>query len=181
MERAKNKRSSRLTMNTRIIKKVNQVLQSNQFELSGLQIMLGCLRASNVELKALNSKVEALMSDGLVADDYEVVMQYADTANSTLALLEHNIHVLKTSASPASSTTSAMGARSYQGAPSGHERLPQCEFSTRLPKLKLLQWDGTMCKWRPFWRMFLHSVHETLRLSKQTDFATWSHTGWTSS
>ncbi|KAL3219236.1 hypothetical protein MRX96_030521 [Rhipicephalus microplus] len=125
MEREKNKRASWRLMNTRIIYNASQVLQSNQCELSGLRILHGHLRTSDVEVKALNSEVEALMTDDLVADDYEVVMQHDDTANSTLALLEHHSDVLKTSATPASSTTSAMGARSDEGAPSGHEQLLQ--------------------------------------------------------
>ncbi|KAH7986166.1 hypothetical protein HPB52_025158 [Rhipicephalus sanguineus] len=142
MERAKNKRASRRAMNTKIINEVNQVLQSNQFELSGLRILHGCLRASNLELKALNNEVESLMTDDLAADDYEVVVQYDDAANSTLALLEHRIDVLKTSATPASSSPSASGAGSHETAPSGHGRLPQREFGARLPKLELLRLMG---------------------------------------
>lgn len=170
MERAKSKRASRRSMNTRIINEVNQVLQSNEFELSGLRMLHGRLRASNVELKALNNEVETLITDDLAADDYEVVMQYDDAANSTLALLEHHIEVLKTSATPASSTTPAMGARTCEGAPSEHERLPQREFGARLPKLELLRFDGNVIKWQPFWDMFLHSVHENPRLSNTDRF-----------
>ncbi|KAL3254041.1 hypothetical protein MRX96_054333 [Rhipicephalus microplus] len=84
----------------------------------------------NMELVALNSEVEALMTEDLAAGDYEVVMQYDDSANSTLALLEHHIDVVKTYATPAWSTTSSMGARSYEGAPNAHKRLPQSEQSS---------------------------------------------------
>ncbi|KAL3227207.1 hypothetical protein MRX96_024177 [Rhipicephalus microplus] len=87
------------------------------------------LRTSNVDLKALNSEVEALMTDDLAADGCEVVMQYDAAANGTLVLLEHHIDVLKSSVTPASSTTSAMGARPYEGAPSGHRRLQQSCFT----------------------------------------------------
>ncbi|KAH7972724.1 hypothetical protein HPB52_016250 [Rhipicephalus sanguineus] len=48
------------------------------------------------------------MADDLAADDYEMVMQPDDAANSTLALLEHRIHVMKTSATPASSSISSV-------------------------------------------------------------------------
>ncbi|XP_037518838.1 translation initiation factor IF-2 [Rhipicephalus sanguineus] len=65
------------------------------------------------------------MTDDLAADDCEVVMQYDGTANSTLVLLEHHIDVLKTSATPASSSPSATGAAFDDTGPRGHERLPQ--------------------------------------------------------
>lgn len=80
-------------MNTRIINE-----ESNHFELSGLRILHCRLRASNVKLKALNSVVAALMTDDLAADDYELVMQYDDATNRTLALFERHINVPKTSA-----------------------------------------------------------------------------------
>ncbi|KAH7985147.1 hypothetical protein HPB52_024292 [Rhipicephalus sanguineus] len=127
MERAKNKRASRRTMNTKIINDVNQVLQSNHFQLSGLRILHGRL-GSNLELKALNNEVESLMTDDQAAGDYEVIMQYDDAANSTLPLLEQHIDVLKTFTTPASSSPPATGAGSDETAPSEHGRIPQHFF-----------------------------------------------------
>ncbi|KAL3186869.1 hypothetical protein MRX96_004804 [Rhipicephalus microplus] len=88
--------------NTKIINEVNQALQSNQLELSSLRILHGRLRASNVALIDLNSEFEALTVNDLAKDKFEVVMQYDDASNITLALLEHHIDVLKTSVTPAS-------------------------------------------------------------------------------
>ncbi|KAL3244084.1 hypothetical protein MRX96_047320 [Rhipicephalus microplus] len=98
-------------MNAKIINEVNQGLQSNQLELYELRSLYGRPQASNVSFGALNSEFEALMTDDLAADDYHVVMRYDNPADRTLVLLECLIDVLKTYATPASSTTSAMGGR----------------------------------------------------------------------
>ncbi|KAL3215144.1 hypothetical protein MRX96_051360 [Rhipicephalus microplus] len=91
-------------------------------------------------------------------------MQYDDAANSTLTLVAHPIDFLKTSATAAASTTSAVGARPYEGALSGHERLPQRQFAALLHKWELLRFGGTVTKWQSFWAVFLHSARENPRL-----------------
>lgn len=142
----------------------------NKFELSGLRILYGRLRASKWELRALNNEVETHLTDDLAADDYDVVMQYGAAANSTLALLEHHIQVLQTAATPQSSVPpSAAATASSETALSGHQ-LPTREFEARLPKLELLRFDGAVTKLQPFWDMFQHSVHENTKLSNADRF-----------
>ncbi|XP_077560484.1 venom protease-like [Haemaphysalis longicornis] len=93
----KNKRVSRRAVNTKIISEVDQLLQSQQLDLSALRVFHGRLRASNAALSALNAELEAHLTDDQAAEDYASVMEYDDAATSALALLEHHMEVLKSS------------------------------------------------------------------------------------
>ncbi|KAH7961228.1 hypothetical protein HPB52_005970 [Rhipicephalus sanguineus] len=101
MERAKNKRASRRSQSTRIVNEVNQLVQSDQFELSTHHVLHSRLKAVQTELAALNAELETFLTDEQVAEDYDSVMEYEDAATSALALLEHHMNRLKVS-SPAS-------------------------------------------------------------------------------
>lgn len=96
------------------------MLQFHQFELSGLRILQGRSRASNLELGALNNEVKAHLTDDLVEDD--------TASNSTLALLEHQIDVPQTCATPSSSVLR--------------------EIRARLLRLELLRFGGTVTRWQ---------------------------------
>ncbi|KAH7951160.1 hypothetical protein HPB52_005883 [Rhipicephalus sanguineus] len=75
MERAKNKRASRRSQSTRIVNEVNQLVQSDQFELSTLHVLHSRLKAVQTELATLNAVLETSLTDEQVAEDYDSVME----------------------------------------------------------------------------------------------------------
>ncbi|KAH7957451.1 hypothetical protein HPB52_019088 [Rhipicephalus sanguineus] len=171
MERAKNKRASRRSQSTRIVNEVNQIIQSDQLELSTLHVLHSRLKAVQTELAALNAELETFLTDEQVAEDYDSVMEYEDAATSALALLEHHMNRLKVS-SPAS-TAHPPATSTGEDPPATSEReptRPQREFGARLPKLELLRFDGSLTRWQPFWDMFRHSVHDNPSLSNTDRF-----------
>ncbi|XP_037517980.1 uncharacterized protein LOC119394747 [Rhipicephalus sanguineus] len=171
MERAKNKRASRRSQSTRIVNEVNQLVQSDQFELSTLHVLHSRLKAGQTELAALNAELETFLTDEQVAEDYDSVMEYEDAATSALALLEHRMNRIKVS-SP-SSTAHPPATTTEEDPPATSEReptRPQREFGARLPKLELLRFDGSLTRWQPFWDMFRHSVHDNPSLSNTDRF-----------
>ncbi|XP_065291361.1 uncharacterized protein [Dermacentor albipictus] len=97
-------------------------------------------------------------------------MGYEDVATSALALLEHNIDMLKVSSSPPTTQPGTASDGNQASASSTDTTRSQREFGTRLPKLELVRLDGTITRWQPFWDMFLHSVHENPRLSDTNRF-----------
>ncbi|KAH7968197.1 hypothetical protein HPB52_006874 [Rhipicephalus sanguineus] len=84
------------------------------------------------ELNVLNAELEAVMTDEQGIEDYDSVVEYDEAAVCALALLEHNIDMLKTSSSlPATEPpTAADGNRSTE--PSTITTHSQREFGARI-------------------------------------------------
>nr|XP_050045715.1 uncharacterized protein LOC126542629 [Dermacentor andersoni] len=97
-------------------------------------------------------------------------MEYEDAATSALALLEHNIDMLKVSSSPPATQPPTASFGNEASASTTNRTRSQREFGARLPKLELVRLEGTITRWQLFWDMFLHSVHENPRLSDMDHF-----------
>lgn len=147
MERIKNKRPARRAQSMKIVNEVKEILQSGQFGLSALRVLQSRLKATRSELNVLNAELEAVMTDEQVIEDNDSVMEYDEAAVCTLALLEHNTDMLKTSSSLPTTEppTAADGNRPTE--PSTITTRSQCEFGARLPKLELLHLS-TCLTWR---------------------------------
>ncbi|KAH7951977.1 hypothetical protein HPB52_016274 [Rhipicephalus sanguineus] len=94
MKLTKNKRASRRSQSTRIVNEVNQLIQSEQLQLSTLHVLHSRLKVVKTELGALNAELETFMTDEQVAEDYDSVVEYEDAATSCLALLKHHLDII---------------------------------------------------------------------------------------
>ncbi|KAH7944609.1 hypothetical protein HPB52_021968 [Rhipicephalus sanguineus] len=146
MERAKNKRASRRSQSARIVNEVNQLVQSDQFELSTLHVLHSRLKAVQTELAAVNAELETFLTDEQVAEDYDSVMEYEDAATSALALLDHHMNRLKVS-SPAS-TAHPPATTTEEDPPATSEREPTRPqlppFHPAYPRAWFMQLDACL-------------------------------------
>ncbi|KAH7969809.1 hypothetical protein HPB52_021989 [Rhipicephalus sanguineus] len=144
MERSKNNRASRRCHITGIVYEVNQLVRSEQREVSTLHVLHSQLKAVNVVLAVLNAELAAFITKEQVAEDYDSAMEYEGTTTSILALLKHHMDRLRVS-SPISTAQPRTTADGDPPATSDREPIrPQREFGAQLPTLELQRFDGSL-------------------------------------
>ncbi|KAH7965983.1 hypothetical protein HPB49_012375 [Dermacentor silvarum] len=102
MERLKKMRAARRAQQTRLVKEISDLIETNEFNLSTLRTILQRLEKSTNELAKINGELHAEMSDDEVAADYDSVLEYEDQAAGALGLLRH--HILELSNPPTTGT-----------------------------------------------------------------------------
>ncbi|KAH7979334.1 hypothetical protein HPB49_009077 [Dermacentor silvarum] len=95
-------RAARRAQQTRLVKEISDLIETNEFNLSTLQTILQRLEKSTNELTKINGELHAEMSDDEVAADYDSVLEYEDQAAGALGLLRH--HILELSNPPTTGT-----------------------------------------------------------------------------
>lgn len=92
---------SRWSKSTRLIHKVNELIESEQSTFFELYVLHSRLKAVKAELSAHNVVLETIMTDEHVVEDCDSILEYEDSAISALALLEHHMERLNASSLPA--------------------------------------------------------------------------------
>ncbi|KAH7965340.1 hypothetical protein HPB49_006162 [Dermacentor silvarum] len=95
MERLKKMRAGRRAQQTRLVKEISDLIETNEFHLA-------TLRTINQRLEKSTNELHAEMSDDEVAADYDSVLEYEDQAAGALGLLRH--HILELSNPPTTGT-----------------------------------------------------------------------------
>ncbi|KAH7941362.1 hypothetical protein HPB49_012702 [Dermacentor silvarum] len=102
MECLKKMRAARRAQQTRLVKDISGLIETNEFNLATLRTILQRLEKSTNELTKINGELHAEMSDDEVAADYDSVLEYEDQAAGALGLLRH--HILELSNPPTTGT-----------------------------------------------------------------------------
>ncbi|XP_049527620.1 uncharacterized protein LOC125947248 [Dermacentor silvarum] len=168
MERIKGKRATQRALHTRLRNEASQLMESSHFSAPALRVLHDRLKNCNDELRVLNEQLEGYLTDEQASEDYISVADNEDNTAATLSLLCHHIEQLQ------SQTTADRGLptpndASASGTISGHRALGDTSTpvvgASRLPKLDLVHFNGTVQQWQPFWDMFKHAVHENASLT----------------
>ncbi|KAM7282439.1 uncharacterized protein ISCGN_002589 [Ixodes scapularis] len=158
MDRLKTKRRVRRSQNTKIITDITTALHSTTLDINSLKNLRDRLIASNEELRKVNEEIEPLITDAdLEADYVAVVADYEDQVARALSEVRNKIE--RQPAAPAI----------YQVGDDGDRVIPQAT-GVKLPKLQLLQYQGELTLWQPFWEQFQTAVHRNTRLTEGDKF-----------
>ncbi|XP_042149590.1 uncharacterized protein LOC121837829 [Ixodes scapularis] len=158
MDRLKTKRRVRRSQNTKIITDITTALHSTTLDINSLKNLRDRLIASNEELRKVNEEIEPLITDAdLEADYVAVVADYEDEVARALSEVRNKIE--RQPAAPAI----------YQVGDDGDGVIPQAT-GVKLPKLQLLQYQGELTLWQPFWEQFQTAVHRNTRLTEGDKF-----------
>lgn len=118
----------------------------------------------------LNVDFEAFMVNEQATADYYCFMPYEDAAISASTLLELNTNVFKICSSPPSTQPPTASDLKQSAAFLTDTTRAQREYGTKIPKLKLARFDGTVPRWQRFWDLFVYSVHKNSKLSDTNRF-----------
>ncbi|XP_040066946.1 uncharacterized protein LOC120840458 [Ixodes scapularis] len=157
MDRLKTKRRVRRSQNTKIITDIMTALQSTTLDINSLKNLRDRLIASNEELRKVNEEIEPLITDADLEADYVAVADYEDQVARALSEVRNKIE--RQPAAPAI----------YQVGDVGDRVIPLAT-GVKLPKLQLLQYQGELTLWQPFWEQFQTAVHRNTRLTEGDKF-----------
>lgn len=133
MEKLKAKRTSRRSLNSRIINEASALLRSDSATHEQLDSIYERLKANNDELNKINVELESLIADEDFQAEYETVLEYEDNATRTLAELMSRRD--RISSATAHAAEGSMSATHTIASPS--ERT-----GAKLPKLTITPFSG---------------------------------------
>ncbi|XP_037523578.1 uncharacterized protein LOC119400588 [Rhipicephalus sanguineus] len=169
MERIKSKRTTQRALHTRLQNEARQLIESSQFSSSDLRVVHHRLKVYNDGLWVLNLELEGYLTHDQVAEHYVSVAEYEDNAAATLSLLCHHMEELKAPASRTADSAATNDVENEGIATAGSralvDQMRQGLVGSRLPKLEMLHFNGSLTQCQPFWDMFKHAVHENPSLT----------------
>ncbi|XP_037557798.1 uncharacterized protein LOC119439930 [Dermacentor silvarum] len=161
MEKLKAKRTSRRSLNSRIINEASVLFRSDSATHEQLDSIYERLKANNDELNKINVELESLITDEEFQAEYETVLEYEDKATRTLAeLTSRRDRISSVTAHAAEGSTSATHTIAS----------PSERTGAKLPKLTITPFSGDVCKWVEFWEQFDQIVHNNASLTATEKF-----------
>ncbi|XP_049274155.1 uncharacterized protein LOC125759434 [Rhipicephalus sanguineus] len=158
MERLKSKRTSRRSLNTRIINEARALLSDATATVDQLNAIYGRLKANNDELNQINQELESHIADEEFEQEYNTVVEYEDNATSVMSelLSKRDRMVAAISSTPELQTSSVASTAGASG--------------TKLPKLTIAPFAGDLCRWNDFWEQFDQMIHRNGSLTATDKF-----------
>ncbi|XP_037515038.1 uncharacterized protein LOC119391430 [Rhipicephalus sanguineus] len=158
MERLKSKRTSRRSLNTRIINEARALLGDATATIDQLNAIYGRLKANNDELNQINQELESHIADEEFEQEYNTVVEYEDNATSVMSelLSKRDRMVATMSSTPELQTSSVASTARASG--------------TKLPKLTIAPFAGDLCRWNDFWEQFDQMIHRNGSLTATDKF-----------
>ncbi|XP_064469734.1 uncharacterized protein LOC135384464 [Ornithodoros turicata] len=160
MELLAKKRKALRSQVTRLINEVQEALT-----LSGTEdvcVFEDRLKALQLQLNAVDDKIEQERADQLDEAEFEQVFQYNNKLVTCLAKLAHRREAFE---------ASERAARDSSGSnPSNGTALSMNRTKVRLPKLELMRFNGERTTWQQFWEQFDLVVHRNEDLTEVDKF-----------
>ncbi|XP_042149925.1 uncharacterized protein LOC121838027 [Ixodes scapularis] len=151
MDRLKKKRAVRRSRNTKLINEIRAALESYPMDSKRLESLRHRLLASNEELRKVNEEIEPFIDDNDLEEDYNTVADFEDE----VARIVSEVRAQTTPQPPRS----------------GGEKGSSSQLTgVKIPELQLLQFQGELTKWQPFWEQFDVAVHCRTSLSEPEKF-----------
>lgn len=136
MEKLKAKRTSRRSLNSRIINEASALFRSDSAMHEQLDSIYERLKANNNELNKINVELESLITDEEFQAEYKTVLQYEDNATRTFAeLMSRRDRISSDTAHAAEGSTSATHTIAS----------PLERTKAKLPKLTITPFSLEMC------------------------------------
>ncbi|XP_037528988.1 uncharacterized protein LOC119406321 [Rhipicephalus sanguineus] len=161
MDKLKAKRTSRRSLNSRIINEASALLRNDSATHEQLDSIYERLKTNNDELNKINNELESVITDEDFQSEYETILEYEDNATRILAELISRRN--RISSTPAEEGSGSGPATNVIATPS--ERT-----GAKLPKLTIAPFSGDVCKWTEFWEQFLQIVHNNVTLTTTEKF-----------
>ncbi|XP_040076990.1 uncharacterized protein LOC120848986 [Ixodes scapularis] len=151
MNRLKKKRAVRRSRNIKLVNEIRPALESDPMDSKTLESLRNRLLASNEELRKVTEEIEPLIDDNDLEEDYNTVADFEDE----VARIISEVRAQTTPQPPRSG---------------GNKDNSSYLTGIKLPKLQLLQFQGELTEWQPFWEQFDVAVHRNTSLSEPEKF-----------
>ena len=166
-EKLKNKRTAYKGHITRVEKELTELLAKDRIELIDLQGLKNSYVEKIERVKELDTKISDLISDDLFDREMEEQLTYYEGSFRLLASIDSKLAAIASSASSTPTVQSNVK-------PLMQEPIPTptvAENRTKLPRLIVKEFDGTILSWQSFWEQFSSAVHDRSDLSTIDKFS----------
>lgn len=162
MERLKGKREVKREQTTRLISEASAGLETA--DLATVTAWRERISACNQSLRSLNAEIEDQVPLEELVAEYTTVSEYDDDATRVLALLGCKIASLRQKELPTPVPLNETRSATASVPP------PNRTSGVKLPKLRLLTFNGDVSGWQSFWEQFSGAVHNNDTITRSEKF-----------